>query len=183
MAKYKYTAEQDKWLIENAPLFVWERLAEKFEKEFGVHKNYRTLKAHCTAILKCAPYLNGHEKGQRNCKTLPLGSEYTDKFGFTVVKVSDRPISRKDRGKNWISKGKVMWEKHNGKRLPNGFAVCFVNGNNQDFSAENLLAVPLSVEGKLGNFKKEKLSAQMNKVYALNEYCNKLLKEITENES
>lgn len=69
-----------------------------------------------------------------------------------------------------------MWEKHNDKRLPNGFAVCFVNGNNQDFSAENLLAVPLSVEGKLGNFKKEKLSAQMNKVYALNEYCNEIMK-------
>ncbi len=43
-------------------------------------------------------------------------------------------------------------------------------------AAENLLAVPLSVEGKLGNFKKEKLSAQMNKVYALNEYCNEIMK-------
>ena len=32
MAKYEYTAEQNKWLIENAPLFVWKRLAEEFEK-------------------------------------------------------------------------------------------------------------------------------------------------------
>ena len=42
--------------------------------------------------------------------------------------------------------------------------------------AENLLAVPLSVEDKLGNFKKEKLFAQMNKVYALNEHCNEIMK-------
>lgn len=82
MAKYKYTAEQNKWLTENAPLFVWERLAEEFEKEFGVHKNYRTLKTHCTVILKCAPHLNGYGKGQRNCKTLPLGSDTQTNLGL-----------------------------------------------------------------------------------------------------
>ena len=178
MAKYKYTAEQDEWLRKNAEKYLWRVLAEKFFENFGEEKNFRTLKSHCTSTLKCAPHLNGYEKGQKGPGTLPIGSEREAKNGYIYVKISDERISRKNKHKCWRAKSTVEWEKQNNRKLPKGYTVSFLNGNKKDFSRENLIALPLSVEGKLGMFKKQEMPQKINKVYALTEYYCEILKEI-----
>ena len=140
MAKYKYTAEQDEWLIKNAPCFVWEKLAEQFYQKFGVMKNFRTIKTHCTAILKSAPHLSGYEKGQRAYGTLLVGAERKAKNGYVYVKVSDERVSRSTKHKCWKAKSVVEWERLNNKKLPKGYAVSFLNGDKSDFSFDNLIA-------------------------------------------
>lgn len=178
MAKYKYTTEQDEWLKENVKSYVWETLAEKFFEKFGEKKNFRTLKTHCTSVLKCAPHLSGYEKGQRAYGTLLVGTERKAKNGYVYVKVSDERVSRNTKHKCWKAKSAVEWERLNSKKLPKGYAVSFLNGDKSDFSFDNLIALPLSCEGKLGMFKKNGMTQKTNKIYALTEYHNKILKEM-----
>lgn len=182
MGKYKYTAEQDEWLKENAKHFIWSDLSEEFYKKFGIVKKFRTLKSHCNNTLKCSPHLNGYEKGRVIYNTRPLGSEYVTPNGYTYVKISDKPITRNTKGRssvNWKAKHIIEWEKYNKKQLPEGFTVSFLDGDKTNFDIDNLIALPVSVEAKLGNFKRKKLPVQANKIYGLMQYENEVINKIS----
>ena len=184
MAKSKYTEEQDNWLKENAKRFIWVDLAEEFYKQFGVRKNFRTLKAHCNKVLKCSPHLNGYEKGQNVWNKRPIGSEYTAPNGYTYVKISAKPITRNTKHRtavNWKAKQVLEWEKHNKRNLPVGFTVSFLDGDKTNFDINNLIALPISIEGKLGMFKQNGMPPQINKVFALSQYQDDILLKIMEN--
>ena len=183
MAKFKYTEEQDEWLKENAKRFVWVDLAEEFNKRFGINKNFRTLKTHCNSVLKCSPQLCGHEKGQNVWNKRPIRSEYTAPNGYTYVKISDNPVTRNTKHRtavNWKAKQVLVWEKHNKRNLPVGFAVSFLDGDKTNFDINNLIALPISTEGKLGMFKQNCMPTQINKIFALSQYQNDILHEILE---
>lgn len=180
MGKYKYTAEQDEWLKENAKHFIWSDLSEEFYKKFGVLKNFRTLKTHCNTVLKCSPHLNGYEKGQIVHNTCKVGYEYTSPSGYIYVKTSDIPITRSTKKRtnvNWKAKHIIEWENHN-KKLPKGFTVSFLDGDKTNFDINNLIALPVSAAGKLAMFKKKGMPAQVNKIYGLLKYEDEIINKI-----
>lgn len=65
-----------------------------------------------------------------NCThSKPIGSESNpDKNGLIRIKVTD---------KQWMYKQRYIYEQHFGK-IPKGYRVVFLNGDNTDFSIENL---------------------------------------------
>ena len=179
MAKYKYTEEQNQWLIENAPFFTWVELARKFYEKFGVEKNFRTLKGHCYSTLNVVPHLNGYQKGQKGPNWQPIGCEYTTPNGYVYVKVSDIPITRNTKnrtGINWKPKQVIVWEEHNKKTLPKGYTVSFVDGDKTNYDISNLIALPRRPQGKLSTFMRDNnVSPQINKIYGLLQYENEII--------
>ena len=65
-----------------------------------------------------------------NCTlSKPIGSESNpDKNGLIRIKVTD---------KQWMYKQRYIYEQHHGK-IPKGYRVVFLNGDNTDFSIDNL---------------------------------------------
>ena len=65
--------------------------------------------------------------------------------------------------------------------LPVGFTVSFLDGDKTNFDINNLIALPISIEGKLGMFKQNDMPPQINKVFALSQYQDDILLKIMEN--
>ena len=76
------------------------------------------------------------KKGHKLCVKFAIGDERIVD-GYVQVKVSNR----KDKPwKRWKSKHVVLWEKANGK-VPKGYVVNFADGNNRNFTPDNLLLI------------------------------------------
>lgn len=78
-----------------------------------------------------------------NALSKPIGYERVDQDGYTWVKIAERP-TRQDCNDNFRPKHHLAWEQANGKPIPDGFMIVFANHDKQDFSPENLVAVPKS---------------------------------------
>ena len=72
------------------------------------------------------------EKGHRPWNWLPVGSERTDVYGYTEVKVRNP--------RKWKKKHVLIWEAANGK-VPRGRVVIFADGDLSNLKLENLLLV------------------------------------------
>lgn len=82
----------------------------------------------------CAP---GCEKGwfKKGCTPINhkhVGSERTDKDGYTWIKVAEP--------RTWKFKHRVIWEQHHGE-IPNTHAVIFLDGNKQNLDINNLALI------------------------------------------
>jgi hypothetical protein len=75
----------------------------------------------------------GFSKGNRPHNYLPVGTERSDKYGLTRIKVSDKPAV-------WRYKHAVLWTEAHGQ-VPAGHNVIFADGNKQNFSLDNLVLV------------------------------------------
>lgn len=79
-----------------------------------------------------------------------VGTEHK-RYGYVLVKVSDATGKKEDHKDriNWKFKHRILWEKYYGQKLPKGYQVVFLNGDRNDFSKENLKAVPVKYMGKM----------------------------------
>ena len=65
---------------------------------------------------------------------MAVGTERKANNGYWYIKTEDR---------GWVLKHWLEWERHNGRQVDNTKEqIRFVNGNKEDFSKENLLAIP-----------------------------------------
>ena len=78
-----------------------------------------------------------YKTGNLPHNTLPLGSERVTGDGYVEVKVSMRPSGRRAHD-NWVPKARIEWEKANGRPVPDGCIVVFLDGNNRNFDPDNL---------------------------------------------
>ncbi len=76
------------------------------------------------------------KKGQKPINYKPVGSEYIDRDGYTLIKVSDKGTWPE----RWKFKHRVMWEKENGP-VPKGYVLLFADSNKQNIDLENLIMV------------------------------------------
>lgn len=85
------------------------------------------------------PNKTSFQKGQTPLNHRPVGSERIENGGhakgYTMVKVAEP--------NKWKMKHVLVWEKANGA-VPKGHCVIFANGDNTDFSLDNLLLVTRS---------------------------------------
>lgn len=65
-------------------------------------------------------------------RTLPVGSEATEKGGYLYVKVAMPNV--------WKSKHQLIWEQHNGP-MPKGHVIVFRDRNIRNFDPENLMLI------------------------------------------
>jgi hypothetical protein len=81
---------------------------------------------------------------------LPVGTERTEN-GYVTVKVAEPNV--------WKKKAVVVWEAANGKSVPAGHVVVFVDQDNLNFDPDNLCVVPkrrIAVMGRLGLFSNDR---------------------------
>lgn len=136
-----WTDDEEEWLNENFGKVNTRKLHELFVERFR-SVGYYSFKNHIckTRGMRCGNDFRATGFENKRC---PIGSE-RKRNGYTLVKVDDivgkRGTHDAERH-NWKFKHVVEWEKHNGK-LPVGHQVVFLNGNREDFSKENLVAVP-----------------------------------------
>lgn len=137
-----YTDEQVEWLSENYPSNGLKKCTEMFNIHFNQHRTSEGIRRACE--------VNGikvsQERKQLACSStqrhMPVGTIRTHK-GYKEIKVSD------DVGKhtkNWMLLHQKIWEDHHGK-LANDEVVVFLDGNKENCSIENLIAIPKSMQG------------------------------------
>ena len=76
-------------------------------------------------------------KGDLPHNTLPVGSERVTRDGYVEVKVAMRPSGRKAHD-NWVPKARVVWERENGRSVPEGSMVVFLDGDPKNLDPANL---------------------------------------------
>lgn len=90
------------------------------------------------------PNKTSFKKGQVPKNVRPVGSERTDKDGYTLVKISEP--------NKWALKHRVEWENVNGK-IPPKHALIFLDGNKQNIDLGNLKLIPIKQNLILNNKK------------------------------
>lgn len=84
----------------------------------------------------------------------PVGSERPGKDGYVLVKVAEKPTVPQSKD-NWRFKHWVAWEEANGRKVPKGWTVLFVNGDIRDYRPENLHALPRRYMARLNGMRPE----------------------------
>ena len=144
---HKWTNEQNEWLKENSSKYTYSDLAKELNDKFNTNIGYYALKSHCSKTLKLISG-NPSAKGYRNGKSVPIGYERIGKNGRIVVKVSNLPTTRgmKDRGLNWMDKGRYVWEQHYGE-IPKGYNIIYLDGNPLNCDISNLECASNDIQG------------------------------------
>lgn len=142
MARRKFSAEEDAWLLENAPHLSRKETTLQFNELFNDNRTEDVLKVHCNRQLgiKRTKATITNSKHTR-CDAKPIGSE-TVYQGFTFVKVTDKHLG--NFYDNWELKQRVLWKQKHGEIPPNHMII-FLNRDRTDFSDENLFCVSLAI--------------------------------------
>lgn len=138
-----YTQEEEHFLRVNRNKMPMKELHRKFCERFS-SIGYYALKA---KVQRMGLLVDDVQKFNNVAERsrVPIGSEH--KYaGYTMIKVDDKATgTKKDRRsykENWRPKHVWVWEQHHGK-LPPKHQVIFLDGNHENFSPENLMAIPL----------------------------------------
>lgn len=85
------------------------------------------------------PNSGNFKKGQRPLNYRPVGSErICPADGYRLIKVSDKPP-------RWRHKHVVMWEKANGKEVPDGWRLKLLDNDRANPTLGNILCVPKAI--------------------------------------
>lgn len=138
-----YTQEEEYFLRVNRNKMPMKELHRKFCEKFSEIKYY-ALKAKVQRMGLMVDDVQKFNKIAERTR-VPIGSEHWY-GGYTMIKVDDKATgTKKDRRsykENWRPKHVWVWEQHHGK-LPPKHQVIFLDGNHENFSPENLMAIPL----------------------------------------
>lgn len=119
---------------------------DRFERRFG----FRLTPEQVSAFRAFAGTQSkaGRSRAQ-DWRRVPVGTERESK-GYIVVKVREDP-DRPGSKDNWRPKQAVVWERANGRRLPEGCTVMFADGDRRNFDPGNLVAVPRRLIGLMNS--------------------------------
>lgn len=143
---YAYTKEQDDWLRENWATYGSDAV-QMFNERFGQQRTYQMIRSHCQRVLKV--HLNKDalsKKRRQNAKRyVPIGTTVKDSGGYWSIKVADEYGKRNS---NWVLLHHYNYIKAYGE-IPKGAVVIFLDGNADNCNAENLKAIPQSMNALL----------------------------------
>lgn len=151
-SKHPYTEEELRFLASTIPGRTWREVSEAFEKRFGttLTKNqiiWAKQKLGVASGIRAGMFEKGNvpKQGSR----FNVGDERRDKDGYVFVKVCeskhDNPQATRKAMKCWRLKSHIVWEEANGKPVPDDCQIVFANRDIEDFTPENLVAVPKSL--------------------------------------
>lgn len=131
-AKYRtYTEAEKEFLLNNAERMTLKELSDGLYRISGRKAHFASVGNYLTKTL-------GVKHGQLN--KLDIGDEARRSYdGYIMVKVSDDPQGGTS---NFVMKQRLLYEKIHNVTLPDDYCVVFLNNDKQDFSKENLYAVP-----------------------------------------
>ena len=171
--KFKYTKEEDDWLIENYHKYTNKFLTIEFNKIFR-KKTQEALITHCNRELNLnTPILVYDNKiGYKNGNEKELG--YISKSSqYYFIKVKNDAKAGKG---NFIQKHRYIWEQYHGRKVPEGHMITFLDGNTENFDINNLVCLSASEQGTL--IKVRDCSNQIKKLKLASFKLNKILSEL-----
>lgn len=156
--KHRYTQDQIEYMRMIAPKCTANEIVEKINEKFNLKLSEGSVSAirHRNNIrvgkrINRGDFKKGHRPWNKGTKGIqvggeltqfkagkehsgykPIGSEINDGNGFTLLKVGDPNI--------WARKHYYLYEEYHGK-VPEGYLVMFADGDRENFSADNLIAV------------------------------------------
>ena len=135
----KYTQEQEIFLRVQSQIYSLTKVKADFKEKFGIEITKQAITDRCRRVYRTAPTKAQNKADYRQywCER-PIGDE-AEKDGKIIVKISDKPNAKFG---NWEYKHWHIWEQHNSK-IPKGYRVIFLDGNNRNFDINNLACVPL----------------------------------------
>lgn len=133
-----YLSEEIEFLKLHVPGSSFRKLTDMFNNKFDVKRTYQSIKSFCIkhGIKNGIDMRYSHENKNPYAfssdanTNYDLGCERVDYYGFIKVKVA--------RPNVWKLKHHLVWEKHLGK-IPENSVVLFADGNNRNFTPENLV--------------------------------------------
>lgn len=137
-------AEIKAWLLENDKGRPIREIMEDIEALFGIELTYRQISG-----FRSKNGTQTNSKG-RPFMPRPIGSE-TIRDGYLWIKVSDGD----DWRENWRQKSAIVWEEANGRALPEGHRILFVDGDKTNYDPENLVAASRKQIVRLNQFASE----------------------------
>ena len=73
------------------------------------------------------------QPGHRPHTWMPIGSDRTSKEGYLQRKTADTGVTRRD----YVAIHHLVWRMH-GHTVPQGYALCFIDGDKRNFDINNL---------------------------------------------
>lgn len=129
---FRYTAEMQDFIRENALGKQWHELADLFNAEFGTNKTPRQIQsqAHDIGVRNGIQQKKGKPTQGRY---RPVGSTRLDKDGYVVVKIAD-PCT-------WRRAQCIEWEKYHEPIDIRKEMLLFLDGNRQNYHISNLYKI------------------------------------------
>lgn len=156
---FKFTQEQNEFLLANYQGKYSKELAEIFNKKFKTDVSPKQIKNfRCNHSLNCGltgrfqknhiPFNKGTKGMMKANKTSfkkgnipknykPIGSERINIYGYVEVKIADP--------NKWETKNRFIYKKYKGD-IPKGFKVIYADGNKLNNHLDNLILVSNSEE-------------------------------------
>lgn len=187
----KWDEEKDAYFREIVPGHSESEIRELFEERFGVRLRKTQIKAHKADLGVKSGTVGGRfdsssggfksEEHRRkfiecgvasrfkrgnlphNAVDVPLGTERVNFDGYVEVKIAERK-SRPNSNDNWKAKHRIVWEQANGRPVPEGHVIAFMDRDKQNFDPANLACVSRSewsALNKLGYYDKESFEAAL----------------------
>lgn len=130
--------EETAWLAEYcARCHDLQKSIDAFQERFGIRLTADQVRGFRQA--------RGIKKPGTRGKTKEVGAEIL-RDGYVYVKVSNTNCYRDD----WKPKTVIEWERANGRPLPEGYKVMFLDGDKTNYDPDNLYAVSKANSAHLG---------------------------------
>lgn len=180
--QHHYTEKERMFLKEHSPELTRKELTDLFNEKFGTKQSVQSIKSICSTLsYKCgndgrfkkgqSSWCCGISKeewlshipdeklekirkgqyghGRKRDRGYPVGHELW-RNGYLMVKVNDD--KNIPCNKRWQFKHVIIWEQHHKKKVPNGCIVIFKDGDNTNFSIDNLLMISRSQSSVLAKW-------------------------------
>lgn len=152
MKHHHYTEQERQWLRDNcASADNFQDLTERFNSMFGHSLKRETIRDYCHKRLGLSNNKGSSStqfvKGSKS-RALPIGTIRKSQT-MTYIKVceSGKRMSGYDKP-DWLPYQQYIWEQAHGPIKDNEF-VCFLDGNNENFSLENLAVINRQISQRL----------------------------------
>ena len=169
--QHHYTEQEREFLKENSPLMSRQELTDKFNEKFGTSQTKQSIISICSTLkFRCGndgrfvkgqqSWANGLTKdewyshlseeslarirkgqygyGRKRDSGYPVGHELW-RNGYLMVKTTDDESI--PCNKRWQFKQIIVWEQYHKTKVPKGHIVIFKDGDNTNFSIDNLLMI------------------------------------------
>lgn len=144
MANKPYSKEEKQWLIENANIYPYSKLANMIFEKFGRKVRAETLCEYCREKLGIdKSEKQGFKVGNVSHNTYPIGAEVIEK-GHIYVKISDTGNRKQD----WKVKTQVILGD-----IPKDKQIVFLDGNPLNCTIDNLYCVDKKIHARLAKNK------------------------------
>lgn len=146
-----FTAEQEQWLRDNFyTAQSYQDLAERFNKAFGTSRSRGQISDKCSKRMKLNGMHNTSKYGVKPKEQLPVGTIRKSQVG-TYIKVLKIPPGACFTGYKepwWMPLQKKLYTDAYGS-IPDGYMVCFLDCNPENFSLDNLYPITRQISARL----------------------------------